>query len=42
LLRIDHGFVKGLRVDDFRVVTVPKSDHCAIVMDVAPEVDSDL
>ncbi len=35
LARIDHGFVGGLDVEDFQVIDVPKSDHCAIVMDVS-------
>lgn len=35
LLRIDHGFVtKGMRVDEFEVVSVLGSDHSAIVMNV--------
>lgn len=38
LARIDHGFVgEGVLVEDFRVVSVPASDHCAIVMDVSAE-----
>ena len=36
LLRIDHGFVSGLEVEEFRVVEVFGSDHSAIVMDVVP------
>ena len=40
LARIDHGFVKGLGVEDFQVVDVPKSDHCAIVMDVSSSSDA--
>lgn len=36
LLRIDHGFVRGLDVEEFRVVEVPGSDHSAVVMDVVP------
>jgi len=36
LVRIDHGFIgDAVRVEDFRVVSVPDSDHCAIVMDVS-------
>jgi endonuclease/exonuclease/phosphatase family metal-dependent hydrolase len=35
LLRIDHGFVSGLRVDEFQVVDVLGSDHSAIVMDLS-------
>ena len=37
MLRIDHGFVRGLRVEDFQVVPLPDSDHSAIVMDLSPE-----
>lgn len=35
LFRIDHGFVRGLAVEEFRVVDVLGSDHSAIVMDVS-------
>jgi endonuclease/exonuclease/phosphatase family metal-dependent hydrolase len=35
LLRIDHGFVGGVAVEDFRVVPIPGSDHSGIVLDVA-------
>jgi len=38
MLRIDHGFVAGMRVVDFQVVPVRGSDHSAIVMDVEPDV----
>jgi endonuclease/exonuclease/phosphatase (EEP) superfamily protein YafD len=34
LLRIDHGFVLGVHVEEFEVVEVPGSDHSAIVMDL--------
>jgi endonuclease/exonuclease/phosphatase (EEP) superfamily protein YafD len=34
LLRIDHIFVGGLEVDDFRVVPIKGSDHCVVVADV--------
>jgi endonuclease/exonuclease/phosphatase family metal-dependent hydrolase len=36
LIRIDHGFVGGVEVDDFRVVDIPQGDHSAVVMDVVP------
>jgi endonuclease/exonuclease/phosphatase family metal-dependent hydrolase len=36
LLRIDHGFVRGVEVEEFQVVTIPGSDHSAVVMDVVP------
>jgi endonuclease/exonuclease/phosphatase family metal-dependent hydrolase len=36
LLRIDHAFVHGLAVRDFRVVALPGCDHAAIVVDVEP------
>jgi len=35
LARIDHGFVRGLDVEEFQVVQVLDSDHSAIVMDVS-------
>ncbi len=35
LLRIDHAFVSGVRVTDFRTVPVHGSDHSALVVDVA-------
>lgn len=38
LLRIDHAFVQGLVVHDFRVVPLPGGDHAAIVVDVGPEI----
>jgi endonuclease/exonuclease/phosphatase (EEP) superfamily protein YafD len=34
VLRIDHGFVQGMAVEDFRVLSVAGSDHSAIVMDL--------
>ncbi|HET6277865.1 MAG TPA: endonuclease/exonuclease/phosphatase family protein [Candidatus Polarisedimenticolia bacterium] len=34
LFRIDHIFVGGLEVDDFRVVPIKGSDHCVVVADV--------
>lgn len=36
LLRIDHGFVRGVEVEEFRVVELPGSDHSAVVIDVVP------
>jgi len=35
LLRIDHGFVSGVRAERFQVVPVEGSDHRAIVLDLA-------
>ncbi len=35
LARIDHAFVSGVEVVDFRVVSVPGADHSAIVVEVA-------
>jgi endonuclease/exonuclease/phosphatase (EEP) superfamily protein YafD len=35
LFRIDHGFVRGLGVEDFRVFDVAGSDHRALVMDLS-------
>lgn len=40
LIRIDHGFVAGVEVEDFRVVEVPGADHWAVVMDVAAAADA--
>ena len=34
LLRIDHGFVRGLKVKDFQVMAVRDSDHSAVVLDL--------
>lgn len=34
LLRIDHAFVAGVHVEDFRVIPLGGGDHCAIVVDV--------
>jgi len=41
LLRIDHGFVAGVRPEGFQVVSVPGSDHRAIVLDVASRAPSE-
>lgn len=35
VLRIDHGFVQGLPVEDFQVIPVPGSDHCAVLVELA-------
>jgi endonuclease/exonuclease/phosphatase (EEP) superfamily protein YafD len=35
LLRIDHGFVDGIAVEEFQVVPIPGADHNAIVLDLA-------
>ena len=37
VLRIDHAFVQGLRVEEFRVEPLAGSDHDAIVVDVVPD-----
>lgn len=34
LLRIDHGFVRGMEVEEFAVMPVPGSDHSAVVLDL--------
>jgi endonuclease/exonuclease/phosphatase family metal-dependent hydrolase len=34
LLRIDHCFARGLGVENFAVVDIPGSDHCALVVDL--------
>lgn len=36
LLRIDHGFVRGLEIEEFQVVHIPGSDHSAVVLDILP------
>ncbi len=40
LLRIDHGFVRGLEPEAFEVLDVVGSDHSAIVMDLSSPVSS--
>jgi endonuclease/exonuclease/phosphatase family metal-dependent hydrolase len=35
LLRIDHCFGSGLRVDDFQVVAISGSDHSGLVVDLS-------
>ncbi len=35
LFRIDHGFVRGVEVEDFRVLEIEGSDHSALAMDVS-------
>jgi len=37
LLRIDHCFGSGLRVDDFQVVAIRGSDHSGLVVDLSVE-----
>ena len=34
LLRIDHGFIRGLQVEGFEVLEVAGSDHSALVMKI--------
>ena len=34
LLRIDHCFGSGVRVDDFQVVAIRGSDHSGLVVDL--------
>jgi len=36
-LRIDHAMVRGLRVDNFRVVDIAGSDHSGLLFDITPE-----
>ena len=38
LLRIDHAMVRGLEVENFRVVELPGSDHSGLVFDCSPGV----
>lgn len=35
LFRIDHGFVRGVEVEDFRIFEIEGSDHSALAMDVS-------
>jgi endonuclease/exonuclease/phosphatase family metal-dependent hydrolase len=37
LLRIDHCFGRGVRVDDFQVVAIRGSDHSGLVVDLSVE-----
>ncbi len=37
MLRIDHAFGCGVRVDDFRVVAIRGSDHSGLVVDLSVE-----
>lgn len=39
LLRIDHGFVRGVRVDEFQVVPVIRSDHAALLLELSVEAE---
>lgn len=36
-LRIDHAMVRGLRVDNFRVVDIAGSDHSGLLFDISPD-----
>jgi endonuclease/exonuclease/phosphatase (EEP) superfamily protein YafD len=36
LLRIDHALVRGMEVENFRVVEIPGSDHSGLVFDCSP------
>lgn len=36
MLRIDHAFTDGLRVESFRVVGIPGSDHSGLLFDCQP------
>lgn len=38
LLRIDHAMVRGLEVENFRVIDIPGSDHSGLLFDCAPSV----
>ncbi|MCP4036021.1 MAG: endonuclease/exonuclease/phosphatase family protein [bacterium] len=40
VLRIDHGFLRGLTVEEFEVFEVVGSDHSAVVMDLTLPVSS--
>ena len=37
LLRIDHAMVRGLRVENFRVLDIAGSDHSGLLFDITPE-----
>jgi endonuclease/exonuclease/phosphatase (EEP) superfamily protein YafD len=41
VLRIDHAFVDGVAVEDFRVLPIAGSDHSAIVIDIAVATTAD-
>jgi endonuclease/exonuclease/phosphatase family metal-dependent hydrolase len=41
LLRIDHCFASGLRVDDFQVVAIRGSDHSGLVVDLSVDEHTD-
>ncbi len=41
LLRIDHGFLRGLEIEEFQVLHIPGSDHSALVLDVLPAANAD-
>jgi endonuclease/exonuclease/phosphatase family metal-dependent hydrolase len=36
LLRIDHAMVRGLVIENFRVIDLPGSDHSGLLFDCAP------
>lgn len=36
LFRIDHAMVRGMEVENFRVVDIPGSDHSGLVFDCSP------
>lgn len=38
LLRIDHAMVRGVEVENFRVIDIPGSDHSGLLFDCAPSV----
>lgn len=37
LFRIDHALVRGLMLENFRVVEIPGSDHSGLLFDLRPE-----
>lgn len=41
LFRIDHALVRGLHVENFRVIDIPGSDHSGLLFDCAPAPLSD-
>jgi endonuclease/exonuclease/phosphatase family metal-dependent hydrolase len=38
LFRIDHAMVRGIEVENFRVVDIPGSDHSGLIFDCSPTV----
>lgn len=37
LLRIDHAFIQGMRVEHFEIINIPGSDHRGVLVDLIPD-----